>query len=54
MRYVAIFPGYDDASLQSGGEILQTNSGFVLENLIAQFLINLGNESLNKGVESEE
>lgn len=54
VRYVAIFPGYDEKSLVSGQEILQTNSGFVLENLIAQFLINLGSESLNQGVSNGE
>ncbi|UTC24451.1 outer membrane lipid asymmetry maintenance protein MlaD [Candidatus Comchoanobacter bicostacola] len=53
VRYVAIFPGYDESTLKHDDEILQTNSGFVLENLIAQFLINLGSESLNKGSSDE-
>ncbi len=53
VRYVALFPGWDEVSLKANDEIYQTNSGFVLENLIAQFLINLGSESLNQGVKSE-
>ncbi|MDC3180531.1 outer membrane lipid asymmetry maintenance protein MlaD [Gammaproteobacteria bacterium] len=53
VRYIALFPGWDDVTLNPGGEIYQTNSGFVLESLISQFLINLGSESLNQDASNE-
>tara|TARA_A100001015_G_C14821760_1_gene644971 strand:- start:496 stop:984 length:489 start_codon:yes stop_codon:yes gene_type:complete len=51
VRYISLLPGYDDTRLENGDEIHNTSSGFVLESLIGQFLINLGNSG--NGTESE-
>ena len=45
VRYVALFPGYDEQRLTHGDEVVHTSSGFVLETLIAQFLINAKNQA---------
>ena len=44
VRYIALFPGYDEVALSPDDEIVHTSSGFVLENLIGQFLINAKNQ----------
>jgi phospholipid/cholesterol/gamma-HCH transport system substrate-binding protein len=41
-RYVALLPGVDDEYLAAGDTITYTQSAMVLENLIGDFLINLG------------
>ena len=47
VRYIALFPGYEKDTLENNGEIVNTNSGFVLENLIGQVL-------MSEGISSEE
>lgn len=42
VRYIALFPGYDEALLVDGDEIDHTSSGFVLENLIGQVMVRAG------------
>lgn len=42
VRYIALFPGYDDVSLVNNDEIDHTSSGFVLENLIGQVMVSAG------------
>tara|TARA_B100001115_G_C15655359_1_gene315922 strand:- start:48 stop:533 length:486 start_codon:yes stop_codon:yes gene_type:complete len=42
VRYIALFPGYDDDSLQNNDEIEHTSSGFVLENLIGKVMVSAG------------
>jgi phospholipid/cholesterol/gamma-HCH transport system substrate-binding protein len=41
-RYIGLLPGADDEMLQHGGEITETQGALVLENLIGDFLTNLG------------
>ncbi len=41
-RYVALLPGVDDDYLAEGDTITYTQSAMVLENLIGDFLINIG------------
>lgn len=47
-QYVALEPGGDDKSLKSGDEIKLTQSAFVLENLIGQFLTSMTKDSSQK------
>ena len=42
VKYIALFPGYDADYLEDGHEIDHTSSGFVLENLIGQVMVNAG------------
>lgn len=42
VRYIALFPGYDDTNLVNDDEIGHTSSGFVLENLIGQVMVSAG------------
>lgn len=39
VRYIALFPGYEDEELENHDEIVNTTSGFVLENLIGEVLM---------------
>ena len=41
-RYVGLLPGGDDEKLAAGDEITDTQGALVLENLIGEFLTNLG------------
>lgn len=41
-RYIGLLPGADDEMLGPGGEITETQGALVLENLIGEFLTNLG------------
>lgn len=43
-KYIGIVPGADDTVLKDGGEIEQTQSSLVLEDLIGKFLFNKANE----------
>lgn len=42
VRYIALFPGYDEDYLVDENEIDHTSSGFVLENLIGQVMVSAG------------
>lgn len=42
VRYIALFPGFEDERLKHQDEIEQTSSGFVLENLIGQVMVSAG------------
>lgn len=41
-RYIGLLPGADDETLGPGDEIVETQGALVLENLIGEFLTNLG------------
>ena len=41
-RYITLLPGADDETLADGDEISDTQGALVLENLIGEFLTNLG------------
>ncbi len=41
-RYVSLAPGGDEEMLGNGDEIMETQGALVLENLIGEFLTNLG------------
>ncbi|NKC00935.1 MAG: outer membrane lipid asymmetry maintenance protein MlaD [Pseudomonadales bacterium] len=41
-RYISLMPGADEEYLQNGDEITDTQGALVLENLIGEFLTNLG------------
>jgi len=41
-RYIGLLPGADDEMLQHGDEITETQGALVLENLIGDFLTNMG------------
>ena len=41
-RYINLLPGGDEETLAAGDEITQTQGALVLENLIGEFLTNLG------------
>jgi phospholipid/cholesterol/gamma-HCH transport system substrate-binding protein len=41
-RYIGLLPGGDDEKLGPGDEITETQGALVLENLIGEFLTNLG------------
>ncbi len=41
-RYIGLLPGADEETLQAGDEITDTQGALVLENLIGEFLTNLG------------
>jgi phospholipid/cholesterol/gamma-HCH transport system substrate-binding protein len=43
-QYVAVSPGADTKVLKDGDRIMLTQSAVVLENLIGQFLYNMGNK----------
>lgn len=43
-QYVALEPGGDDESLANGDELMVTQSAFVLEKMISQFLYNKAEE----------
>ena len=43
-RYVSLLPGGDEETLAEGDEIEDTQGALVLENLIGEFLTNLGKE----------
>lgn len=47
VRYIALFPGYDEEALKDGDEIYHTSSGFVLENLIGQVMVRAGLDDKN-------
>ena len=49
VRYIALFPGYDEESLVDTSEIEHTSSGFVLENLIGQVMVSAGLSGGNGG-----
>lgn len=44
-QYIGLNPGGDEQSLAEGGEITFTQSAFVLENLIGQFLVSKAGET---------
>ena len=41
-RYISLMPGADDETLSDGDEISDTQGALVLENLIGEFLTNIG------------
>ena len=41
-RYISLMPGADEVYLQNGDEVTDTQGALVLENLIGEFLTNLG------------
>ena len=41
-RYVSLLPGSEETSLANGDEIMDTQGALVLENLIGEFVTNLG------------
>jgi phospholipid/cholesterol/gamma-HCH transport system substrate-binding protein len=41
-RYISLLPGADEETLGPGDEITETQGALVLENLIGEFLTNLG------------
>lgn len=41
-RYISLMPGADEEYLQNGDEITDTQGALVIENLIGEFLTNLG------------
>ncbi len=41
-RYISLVPGGDEKTLQNGDEINDTQGALVLENLIGEFLTNMG------------
>ena len=41
-RYISLSPGGDEETLGDGDEISETQGALVLENLIGEFLTNLG------------
>ena len=43
-RYIGLVPGADEEMLADGGEIIETQGAIVLENLIGQFLSNIGKD----------
>jgi phospholipid/cholesterol/gamma-HCH transport system substrate-binding protein len=47
-KYVAIQLGPGDKMLQNGGRIVQTESAFSIENLIGQFINNIGSKPENQ------
>lgn len=49
VRYIALFPGYDEEALVDNDEIDHTSSGFVLENLIGQVMVSAGLGNDNEG-----
>lgn len=44
-NYIAFSPGYSDQFLKGGGQISQTHSALILENLIGQMLYRFGGKS---------
>ncbi len=46
-QYIGLSPGADDAMLKNGGEVKQTQSAVVLENLIGKFMYNKAGGSGN-------
>ncbi len=42
VRYIALFPGYEEEYLEDASEVEHTSSGFVLENLIGQVMVSAG------------
>jgi phospholipid/cholesterol/gamma-HCH transport system substrate-binding protein len=42
VRYIALSPGFDETLLKHNDSIEQTSSGFVLENLIGQVMVQAG------------
>ncbi|WP_029920868.1 outer membrane lipid asymmetry maintenance protein MlaD [Nevskia soli] len=48
-QYVGLEPGGDDKTLRNGDEIKFTQSAFVLENLIGQFLTSMTQKDNNQG-----
>ncbi len=43
-QYISLTPGGDDKLLADGGEILDTQSALILEDLIGQFLFSKGSQ----------
>ena len=43
-RYIGLVPGADEEMLGDGDELVETQGAIVLENLIGQFLSNLGKD----------
>jgi phospholipid/cholesterol/gamma-HCH transport system substrate-binding protein len=52
-QYIGLEPGGDDASLKNGDTITFTQSAFVLENIIGQFLVSATQKSGGKSGESD-
>jgi phospholipid/cholesterol/gamma-HCH transport system substrate-binding protein len=52
-QYVGLEPGGDDQSLKNGDEIKYTQSAFVLENLIGQFLTSMTQKDSGKSGSSD-
>ena len=48
-QYIGLEPGGDDKTLKNGDEIKFTQSAFVLENLIGQFLTSMTQKDNNQG-----
>lgn len=47
-NYISLTPGFDNTFLQNKGEIENTRSALILENLIGQFLLNMKGDSNKK------
>ena len=43
-KYIAIYPGSDDAVLEAGGEITDTQSSMIFEDMIGKLVTNLANK----------
>jgi phospholipid/cholesterol/gamma-HCH transport system substrate-binding protein len=48
-NYISLTPGFDTENLKNGGQIVETHSALVLENLIGQFIF-----SIQKNKEQEK
>lgn len=46
-NYISLVPGFADEPLKDGGNLVNTHSALILENLIGQFLFNLKGSSDN-------
>lgn len=53
-QYVGLEPGGDDKTLRNGDEIKFTQSAFVLENLIGQFLTSMTQKDNNQGSSQQQ
>ena len=47
-NYISLVPGFEEEFLQEGGQIIETQSALVLENLIGQFIYRLDDEKEEK------
>lgn len=47
-NYISLAPGFEEENLKDGGQILETQSALVLENLIGQFIYRLDSKDKDK------